>query len=144
MYFLFPSSYIFYTASSSSPYFMLRVWHMRKGSLFSPLLPLPNMCLLGSCSLPLSFQLRDLAPSVFFPSVYPQHLPLSLGPPDSGWPGTAPVYSFCPSIIMNGIHFHSQKCLDWQINHLVLLFLSDFDLQPCKSSDSLILKLFNR
>lgn len=80
----------------------------------------------------------------FFPSVYLQHLSLFLGSPDSGWPGTVPVYFYCLSIIINSIHFHSQKCLGSVINYMVLLFISDLDFQPCKCSNFPILKIHNR
>ena len=83
-------------------------------------------------------------PSVVFQFVYHQHLPLSLGSLDSGWPGTTPVYSYFLSIIINIVHPHSQKCLVWVINYLVLLFISDLDLQPYKYSNSPILRVCNR
>lgn len=108
---------------------------------FFLLLPLPTMPPLSSCPLLLSSLLRGLAPSVFFPFVHLQHLPLSLGSPDSSWPGTAPVYSYCPNIIINSIYSQSQKCLVWLINYLVLLFIFDLDLQTCKCSNSPILKI---
>lgn len=64
----------------------------------------------------LFFLFRDLAPLVcpsFTPSppfpVYLQYLPLFWRPPDSGWPGTVPVYLYCPSVIINSIHSNSIK-----------------------------------
>ena len=92
------------------------------------------------CSVSFSSLLRGLAPSVVFPFVYHQHLPLSVGSLNSGWPGTTAVHSYFPSVLINIIHPHSQNCLVWVKNYLVLLFISDLDLQPCKYSNTPILK----
>ena len=111
---------------------------------FFLLLPMPAMPVFSFCSVSFSSLLRGLAPSVVFPFVYHQHLPLFLGSLDSGWPGTTAVYSYFPSVLINIIHPHSQNCLVWVTNYLVLLFISDLDLQPCKYSNAPILKICNR
>lgn len=88
--------------------------------------------------------IRDLAPPVLLSLCISSTSPFILRVTRlSGWPGTIPVYSYCPNIIISNNHFHSQKYLVWVIYYMVL-FISDHDLQPCSCSNSPIPKTLSR
>lgn len=90
----------------------------------------------------LSFFFRDLAPPVLSLCISSTS-PFVLRVTRLWLAWTIPLYSYCSNIIISNDRFHSQKCLFWVIYYMVL-FISDYDLQPRSCSNSPIPKTPSR